>query len=75
VTAFRNQYGEIPIGTRVNFQMENANLWFGDTEGVLALDATSGKHVIDTENSGRIGIDGWLEAYGNTICPVDFDDA
>ena len=64
----RNKYGEIPVGTRVCFQVENANMWVGDTDGILNYDGID--FVIDTKRSGRITINKGYDAYFNTIRPA-----
>ncbi|MFA6090025.1 MAG: hypothetical protein WC755_09290 [Candidatus Woesearchaeota archaeon] len=67
---FKNKFGIISIGTKVRFQVENQDCWFGDLTGVLAYDEESKEYVIDTERSGRLEIDHYLSVYGNTIEPI-----
>lgn len=65
---FKNKHGSFPAGTRVTFTMENDSIWGGDRIGILTYE--NKKWFIRTKNSGDIGIDGYLEAYNNTIRPI-----
>ena len=65
---FKNKFGNIPSGTKVTFEMENADVWGGDRAGTLVY--KNGKWVIETENSGTIKINEWLGAYSGTIEPI-----
>lgn len=66
---FKNPKHEIPEGTHVGFEMENQSMWGGDNDGFLKR--KNDKWVIETKRSGTIGIGGWLEAYPNTIYPIN----
>ena len=66
--ALENSNGKIPVGTRVHFRMENANMWGGDTTGILQHDGT--EFYIQTRLSGKITINKGYDAYLNTIIPI-----
>lgn len=64
---FKNKHGKFSSGTRVYFVMENNDTWGGDRLGILTYNPGENKWVIRTDNSGEIGIGGYLEAYQNSI--------
>lgn len=66
---YKNQYGKIPTGTKVSFIMENQDQWGGNNIGILLYEDE--KWFIRTTRSGDINIGGYLEAYPNTIRPID----
>jgi hypothetical protein len=65
---FKNRHGKIANGTKVRFEMENADMWSGDIDGILTYKGK--KWVIETKYSGTIQINEWLGAYGETIEPI-----
>ena len=67
-TPFHNRYGFIKLGTKVYFEVENQDQWYGDSFGILCYQ--NGEYVIETERSGTIKTDGHYSAYWNTIRPV-----
>lgn len=64
----KNDYGKIPVGTEVWFEVENMNMWGGDIKGILKF--KNGEFVIETKKSGTITIGKGYDAYFNTIHPV-----
>jgi len=64
---YETKYGKVPVGTKVFFAMENPTMWGGDTKGTLIYE--NKKWLINTANSGKIGIGGYLEAYPGSIQP------
>ena len=66
---FKNRaFGEIKVGTRVAFHVENEDQWAGNLEGILVH--KDGEFQIQTQNSGLLTIDHRYDVYGNTIRPV-----
>lgn len=66
-TSFKNKYGNIPLGSKVTFEVENPSLYCGDRCGILSYNYNSEKFYIKTENSGDIIIGDYLGAYLNTV--------
>jgi hypothetical protein len=64
----QNQFGSIPSGTKVWFDVENGDCWAGDRDGVLRHDGN--EFYIETERSGKITINKGYDAYLNTIRPA-----
>jgi len=62
---FKNQYGEIAVGTQVSFMVENQDQWNGDLEGVLIYE--NGEFKIKTVRNGVLTINKGYDVYFNTI--------
>ena len=69
IPKFKNVHGEFAAGTQVYFEVENANMWIGDTQGILIKSGDGWS--IDTRDSGIIRVGGYLEAYPNSIRAVN----
>lgn len=70
IEPFENQFGEIPLGTFVEFRVENQSSWMGDRTGILGYDWETKEYIVLTENSGWLKIGGYLTVYINTIEPL-----
>ncbi len=63
----KNQYGDIPVGAKVMFEVENQSCWAGELSGTLSHNGDD--FVIDTNRSGRLTINKGYDVYSNTIRP------
>ncbi len=63
-----NMHGDIHVGEKVRFEVENQSDWRGALRGTLAHDGK--EFVIDTDISGRLTIDKGYDVYFNTVQPV-----
>ena len=63
-----NRHGDIPVGAKVRFEVENQSCWMGANRGTLAHDGND--FVIDTDLSGRLTIDKGYDVYFNTVQPI-----
>lgn len=72
-TEFINQFGKIPVGSKVRFSVENVCIWSGDLVGILKYDKEANRCYIQTKNSGKLTIDQGYDVYGNTIDKIEED--
>ena len=63
----RNKHGDIRVGTRVFFMVENQNQWNGGNSGILEHDGTN--FVIETPK-GIVTIGRGYDAYRETVRPL-----
>lgn len=65
---FKNDQGEIKVGTHVSFMVENQETWAGDLCGELVY--LNGHFKVKTGRSGILTINRGFDVYFNTIRPV-----
>ena len=63
----KNKHGEIAVGTKVRFSMENQNQWIGPNIGTLDHD---GSGFIIRTKEGIVTINEGYDAYLNTVEPI-----